>query len=259
MTSKCIPGLLALLLILTQFSIAVNDGYLNMGDASELNTSFRGTRGATTYITENASFICIGNDLIELGFNKSTGVGLDRIIDKATGLDLRSNKIPPAMMFMFLYWTGLATDIIIQWDAQGFEFVNETGSDYSRIYFNYTNLKNYNINASVSITLKDNASMADFRLNITNDENFILKSVFFPLVWGLGQIGSNASDDEVFYPSGDGIVIKDPFKYTNEFHMTELYPSSVSMQVICHYDPDDAGFYMATYDTQGNPKKPSLD
>jgi hypothetical protein len=208
---------------------------------------------------EDTSFIYIGNDLIELGFNKSTGVGLDKIIDKTTGLDLRSNKVPPAMMFMFLYWTGTVTDIIIQWDAQGFDFSNETGTDYSRINFNYTNLKTYNINATVTVTLWDNSSMADFRLNITNDEDFVLKSIFFPLVWGLGQIGSRADDDEVFYPIGDGIVIKDPLNYSNEIHMTELYPSSVSMQVICHYDPEEAGLYFATHDTQGYPKKPSLD
>jgi hypothetical protein len=94
------------MLLLAQISIIIDNGddhiHISFEEAGD-GIPITGTKGATTYVNENASAIVLGNDLIELGFNKFSGVGLDRIIDKATGIDLRSNKIPPGMMFMFLY------------------------------------------------------------------------------------------------------------------------------------------------------------
>ncbi len=212
-----------------------------------------------TYVNEDASTITIGNAHIEIVLSKDTGGGISKIIDKATGIDLRGNKVPPPIILMIYYWTGSSHDIVIQWDAGSIIYSNETSNDHSRVVMEYNRFKGKDLNATVTITLENNSRMAGFRLDIENDEEFIVKSLYFPVIWGLGSIGDEGNDDEVFYPIGDGMVMKDPLSHYGDMHMTEMYPSTASMQVMCHYDPDETGLYMAAYDTRGHPKKPSLD
>lgn len=211
------------------------------------------------YIREDSGTMAIGNDGFEIVLNKDVNGGITKIIDKGTGIDLRENKVPPPVLLMIMYWTGSETDIVIQWDADSADFSNETGPGYARITIDYHEFRGKNLNATVTIEMNDHSNTASFGLEIENDEDFILRSVFFPVVWGLGKIGGSAEDDMAFYPLGDGIVVKNPLKYPNELHMTEMYPSTASMQVMCHYDPDETGLYMAANDDQGYPKKPSLD
>ncbi|MGA1872156.1 MAG: DUF6259 domain-containing protein, partial [Thermoplasmatota archaeon] len=215
-------------------------------------------RGAS-YIREDASTISIGNDHIEIVLNKDVKGGISRIIDKGTGIDLRGNKVPPPLNLMLMYETGSGTDVVLQWDAESAAFSNETGTGFSRIRIEYSRFRGNDLNATATIELADDSTLADFRLDVQNDEDFTLTSVFFPVVWGLGQIGDSAEDDRLFYPGGDGIVVRDPLRFEDDLHMTDIYPSTASMQVMCHYDPDEAGLYLAAYDENGYPKKPTMD
>jgi hypothetical protein len=242
------------LLLLISVQIVIFEG----GGFEDGISSYPPTRGSA-YINETTSSIAIGNDNIEFVLNKDVNCGISKIIDKSTGLDLRGNKVPPPIMLMIMYWTGNATDIVIQWDAESMDISGICTRDSALLYIYYYNFRGSNLNATVTMTLGDDDEFADFTLDIQNDEDFTIKSVFFPLIWGLGQIGDSAEDDRVFYPGGDGIVLKDPLNYTEQLFMTEMYPSTASMQMFCHYDPNEAGLYMTTNDDKGHPKKPSLD
>lgn len=216
------------------------------------------TRG-DSYINETTSTIAIGNDHIEFVLNKDVKYGISKIIDKRTGLDLRGNKVPPPIMLMIMYWTGNATDVVIQWDAEDVNTNQICARDHVLLIINYYRFRGHALNATVYITLYDDDMFANFTLRVQCGESFTLKSIFFPMIWGLGQIGTSAEDDRVFYPVGDGIIVNDPLKYPDQLHMTEMYPSTASMQMMCHYDPDEAGLYLTTDDDRGFPKKPSID
>ncbi len=225
--------------------------YLSDGSKTrELNES---------YVKEDANEISIGNDNIEIVLAKNVKGGIDRIIDRSTGIDLRGNKVPPPVILMIYYWTGSSFDIVIQWDALTVIYTNETTTGRSTVTMRYEQFRGKNLNATVTITLESDARMAEFGLEIENDEDFTVRSLYFPVVWGLGTIGDNADDDKIFYPVGDGMVLNDPLSYYDGIHMTEFYPSTASMQVMCHYDPDETGLYMSTDDVNGYPKRPSLD
>jgi len=180
-----------LLLILVQ--IVVIEG----GSFKEDLSSDPPSRGSA-YINETTSQIAIGNDHIEFVLNKDVNCGITKIIDKSTGLDLRGNKVPPPIMLMIMYWTGNATDIVIQWDAESMDISGICIRDSALLYIYYYNFRGSNMNATVTMTLGDDDEFADFTLDIQNDEEFTIKSVFFPLIWGLGQIGDSAEDDRVF-------------------------------------------------------------
>jgi hypothetical protein len=216
------------------------------------------TRGIS-YIREDSTEVAIGNDNVELVFSKATGCGLDKILDKSTGEDLRSNKIPAAIMFFIFYWNGATLDLAIQWDASGLDITNETGTGYAKLVFNYTLIKGADLNVTVTMEISDNSSFVRMRIDVENDEpSYVLKSVYFPVIWGLGAIGPDTANDHLFYPVGDGLVIEEPLQDLDTLYLGDMYPATVSAQVMSYYDPDIAGLYMATYDDQGNPKKPEF-
>lgn len=211
------------------------------------------------YITENSSSISIGNDHLEIVLAKNVKCGISRIIDKATGIDLRGNKVPPPVILMLRYWTGNSTDIVIQWDAEELVTKTDESSSQATLTLEYRKFRGRNLNATVTIHLKKDEKFADFKLHIENDENFTVNSLFFPMIWGLHKIGESQEDDRLFYPVGDGLLLKNPLKYRDDLHMTEIYPSTASMQMMCLYDDDETGFFLTTDDSQGHPKKPSVD
>ena len=163
---------------LTVFAGVSDDG----GVIPRRNTSeFTGPQSrGVSYIREDTNEVAIGNDNVELVFSKLSGGGLDKIIDKQTGEDLRSNKIPASIMFLFFYWTGSALDIMLQWDANSLDITNETGTGYAKLTFDYSKLKGANLNATVTVEITDNATFARMRLDVENDEpSFVIKFIFF--------------------------------------------------------------------------------
>ncbi|MGA1820370.1 MAG: DUF6259 domain-containing protein [Thermoplasmatota archaeon] len=229
------------------------------GAGGEEEGSLDQPRRGASYINEDASTITIGNDNIEIVLNKDVKCGISKIIDKATGIDLRGNKVPPPVLLMLMYSNGSETDIVLQWDAQTMTTDGICIRNSAQLYIYYNNFRGSNLNATAIITLEDDARLADFTIHVRNDEDFLVRSVFFPVIWGLGAIGDSSEDDRLFYPGGDGIIVKDPLRFKDGLHMTDIYPSTASMQVMCHYDPDETGLYFAAYDDKGNPKKPSMD
>jgi len=210
----------------------------------------------STYIYEDESVILIGNNQIELVFDKTTGGGLDQIVDKSSGVDLRSDKEAPPMLYLIYFWNGTAVEGALQWDAFEKSYNTESGEGYSKISIIHNNLKGYDLHAVITATIHDDSSIVYLRLSITNNEDFIIKEVFFPWVWGIGQIGSESSDDTFLYPVGDGVLLHNPLSYIDSLYLSgDFYPASVSMQMMSYYDKDEAGLYLATYDTEGNPKK----
>lgn len=223
-------------------------------DAGQQNT-VTAVQAGEPYIQESDTRLTMGNDYLELGFDKTTDGGLDTVIDKQTGIDLRPNKAPPALLFLLHFWNGSAVEGALQWDGMDVAYDTEVDGDAARATLRYTSLKGYAVDLTVKVTVTADSPLARLRLSITNDEPFILKNVYFPLVWGLGSIGNESTDDAVFYPAGDGMVLHDPLSQLSNLVISGgMYPGTLSMQVMSYYDPDETGMYMATYDTGGNPK-----
>lgn len=208
------------------------------------------------YIHETDTYIAIGNNNLELGFDKQTGGGLDRILDKNTGIDLRSDKAAPSILFLIYFDNGTGIEGALQWNGVTVTYDADTGSNYAQITINYGSLKGYDMHATVLVTVQNDASVAEMRLSVTNNEQFTLTTIYFPYIWGLGTIGSDSDDDTLLYPAGDGILFHNPAGHMGSPFPTDgIYPGSLSMQMMCYYDRDEAGLYMATYDTEGNPKR----
>jgi len=242
-------GILIITASLTAFADSNSNALNTCNDRLQASAS-----GA--YIEETGTYISIGNDNLELGFNKQTGGGLDKILDKKTGIDLRPDKTAPSILFLIYFQNGTGIEGALQWDGFTVEYDTDTGSDYARIAINYGSLKGYDMHATVTVTVHDDSSVAEMRLSVTNNEQFTLTTIYFPYIWGLGTIGSDSDDDSLLYPAGDGILFHNPASNINNLPPTgDIYPGSLSMQMMCYYDRDETGLYLATYDIEGHPKR----
>lgn len=209
-----------------------------------------------SYINETENSIYIGNNFLELSFDKTYHGGFDSLIDKQTGIDLRPDKQPIPTLYLMFFYNGSASEGALQWQAYNTEYITETTSTYAKLIIQNTNLKGYDIHTTTTITIHKDTPYAEMRLHIENNEDFIIETILFPIIWGLGQIGSDASDDTLFYPGGDGLLLHDPLSKIDTLHVAgDIYPGTLSIQLLCHYDKDETGLYFASYDTEGNPKK----
>ncbi|RLF59478.1 MAG: hypothetical protein DRN27_02480 [Thermoplasmata archaeon] len=221
-----------------------------------VNLKVSGTINQTTYIIEDESYIIIGNDFVELVLDKSEHGGIYSFIDKQTGIDFRPDKGSMATTFLFWLNTGSKLEGMLNWQAASTEYQLITESDYSTVAIVNSNINGYNVHTRTTITIHNEDKFVEMRLSIENNENFVIKNISFPVIWGLGQIGSDSSDDTLFYPSGDGILLHDPLsEIENLIVAGGNYPGTLSMQLLCHFDKDETGLYFAAYDTNGNPKK----
>ena len=208
------------------------------------------------YVVEDDSSVTIGNNNIELTFDKTWKGGLDAIIDKKTMVNLRPDTIPLPTLFLFFFDNGTGVEGALQWQAFETNYITDIGSDHANLTIINSNLKGYAIHATTTITIHANDPFVEMRLEIENNEDFTIQNILFPVVWGLGKIGMDSSDDTVFYPAGDGVLLHDPLSKINDLVLSSgYYPGTLSMQLLCHYDSDETGLYFATYDTQGSPKK----
>ena len=212
----------------------------------------------TSYITEDATSIHIGNELIELSFDKALKGGLDRIVHKTTGHDFRNDKVPPPLLFMLFFDNGIGTGLLVNWDATTFSHTQSTGADFATLTMTFEQLRGYAVDATVTATVRDGSALCRMRVTVENAEPFSLKQAVFPSIWGLGQIGAESSDDALLCPAGDGILIHDPLSHIDSLYIGEKYPSTASMQMMAYYDEDEDGLYTAAYDTTGQLKELSV-
>lgn len=224
-----------------------------------LNIGVSGTTANMTndvYIIEDDSLIAIGNNEIEIRFDKNWMGGIDHIIDKKTGIDLRPNKGPLPSLYLFFFDTGIETEGALPWQAMQTEYITHVEAEQAILTIMNSDLKGYDIHTITTITIRHDSSFVEMRLSVENNEEFIVENVLFPLIWGLGKIGVESSDDTVFYPKGDGILLHDPLSFLDNLIISGgFYPGDLSMQLLCHYDKNEVGLYFACYDTQGHPKK----
>ena len=208
------------------------------------------------YINETENNISIGNDFIELTFDKTYHGGFDALIDKKTGIDLRPDKQPIPTLYLMFFHNGTASEGALQWQAYNTEYITETESTYAKITIINSNLKGYDIHTTTSIIIYEHNPYVEMQLSIENNEEFIIETLLFPIIWGLGQIGTDSSDDTLFYPDGDGRLLHDPLSHLDNLYIAgDLYPGTLSLQLLCHYDKEETGLYFASYDMEGNPKK----
>ena len=118
------------------------------------------------YVVEDDSSVTIGNNNIEITFDKTWKGGLDAIIDKKTMVNLRPDTIPLPTLFLFFFDNGTGVEGALQWQAFETNYITDIGSDHATLTIINSNLKGYAIHATTTITIHANDPFVEMRLEI---------------------------------------------------------------------------------------------
>jgi len=213
------------------------------------------------YIRETASEIFVGNRFLELGFRKDTGAFWS-LIHKKSGIDLRGLKTDPGECLWDLWFitedlkhigpSGIRRSLPFY---QGYS-VNMSSSEMSlTFYWSKIGLEEYGeYPASIKVyaSIHEESPFARLSIRIHNMGPAAVESVTFPGIIEVSKLGESSEDDYLAVPDQNGRLFNNPI--VNLGWWGQDYPSGfLNMQFMTYYDKD-AGFYIATYDSEGNEK-----
>lgn len=90
-----------------------------------------------------------------------------------------------------------------------------------------------------------------WRIAVKNDSQFPLTAAEFPRVQLTSQLGSEARDDAIVYPSLEGVLLTSPgTRFRDQQEHRTAYPGKMSAQFMYFFDPQ-GGFYVAASDGAG--------
>jgi len=215
-----------------------------------------------TYVSEDAQYVRIGNEHLELAFQKSDGE-LYAIKHKATNVDLIDEKNAWWCLYDFVYFSGDQAKYVGGWIANSFSYILRTVTEGVALdlYWDGFNVDGSQLDVQVCVTieLEDSSQLSYGMISITNNEDITIEAVDFPAINGLGQISDNPDMDYLAYPSMSGVLFQNPlahFKQDQGWGWDQMYPSGYStMQFMAYYGLQPAaGLYLAAYDSTGNSK-----
>lgn len=218
---------------------------------------------ASTYVREDPDFLYAGNSKLELVFQRQDG-RLYSIVDKASGHDYMGQK--DAYWSLYYFWATVAGNRENLFGGRAGRFSYQFGTTDSGIIltlywdqFWINPQLPLNIGVCVSIELRDEDPLTYWKITITNGEDVVIDSVDFPAIYGVQQIGGDATKDYLVYPSMSGLLFQDPlhnFFVSSGWGWEMYYPSAYStMQFMAYYSQETrAGLYIAAYDSEGHSK-----
>lgn len=112
----------------------------------------------------------------------------------------------------------------------------------------------HDIAVVVTIEMQADSPLTRWRMAATNRTTMPIEGLACPCLSASRQLGESSEDDELVLPMCDGLVCRNLMQQGIWGNMTCNYPGSASMQFMAFYDPT-AGIYLATYDSQGFPKR----
>jgi uncharacterized protein DUF6259 len=90
-----------------------------------------------------------------------------------------------------------------------------------------------------------------WRIAVQNGSRFPLTAAEFPRVQLTAQLGSDAKDDAIVYPSLEGVLLTSPaLRFRDQQEQRTSYPGKMSAQFMYFFDPQ-GGFYVAAEDSTG--------
>lgn len=213
------------------------------------------------YIRETSSEVFVGNDFLEIGFRKDTGA-LWSFVHKESGIDLRGLKTDPGES---LWDLRLVTDDMKHIGPsgirrsysyyQGYSISKSSAEVCLAFYWSKVWLEGYGeypACVKVYVSVHEDSPFARLSIQIRNYGSASFEEVAFPVIIEVSQLGKESTDDFLVVPDENGRLFNNPLANLNWWGQT--YPSGfLNMQFMAYYGKE-AGFYIATYDSEGNEK-----
>ena len=213
------------------------------------------------YVREDNQVLHVGNDAIELQFQKSDG-RLSGLLHKSSGYDFLVAK--NAYWAPLHFWASIdgKRENIFGGIAASFSYsVTNTGSGVLLTLtwdkFRISSTRTFDATATLTVEVRNLDPLTYWQVAISNREDVIIDQVDCPDLHGLGQISSDPRRDYFAFPSGPGYLARDPLHNLPLARgIQNTYPSTfATMQFDAYYSEErNFGLYMAAYDPGANAK-----
>jgi hypothetical protein len=201
----------------------------------------------------------IENDAILVSFMRTNGA-IDSIVHKASGVDLRSLKNGAwSSTWAIKIAAADESDSLIQvGNTEKFDAVIRSDEASATLIMTWTGLnltdgrKLTDASVIAHVSVYSDSPFTHWSLELKGIEDITVLSIWYPYFFGIGPLGKSGEDDSLLYPSSDGILFSNPVR--NLKHWWYTYPSGfASMQFMAFFDAN-AGFYIASEDSDANMK-----
>jgi len=205
------------------------------------------------------SLIALEADDLVLTFDIASHGGVQSVLDKQTGAEIRSDQSAPSTLFEFtcVLPSGRAVSYSNR-DAEAMDYRLEERESQELLVLSFHNVGLQGLSVVCSV-VTGTSHDTQWHIEITGDELFCLRDVSFPCLSGMSGIGGDSKDDWLVYPLEEGILIPDyqtairkwgGWSWTSQF----AYPRDLSMQFMAQYD-SSVGLYLAALDSSGTAKR----
>lgn len=194
--------------------------------------------------------ITLGNEKIELSFDKKTGAFLSfKNLDNSYEF-IDSNSFSSTLWEVdFLQPSGITTlDMTL---ASGFHFEKKDSNTLILTWDNFSGIKTKNFKVSAIITLRKNKPLSSWKISVEGIKNEQVNRVVFPIISGIKDLG----DENLAVPYWMGVKMKDPRTHLSKIEDKEKkyqwqYPGRMSLQCIALYNSSEKfGLYNSCNDS----------
>lgn len=206
----------------------------------------------------NEKRICVDNGLIQLCFDKHTGI-LVVFKDLIHNQDYLNEK----------EWAGGSPWEVSFIDLPGMEKVDVSAAtdfsyerpDEQRLVLKWKSFKgplHGEFAVTAYVTLEEHKPLSLWKIELDGTEGKKISKVTFPKITGIQDLG----DERLAVPDWMGVLLEQPraqlAAMKNNKRMTWTYPGHMSMQFLALYNPERTGFYASCNDTLSYNKEFSL-
>ena len=216
------------------------------------------------YVLSNTNRVRIGNEYLELSFDKIDGKLLE-IKDKTSGVQFVNSSSAWQSPFWLTYVKDNQSKGLTHWQASSFQIQPVTNNNGKSLILSW---KDFIVDGTpikliihAIVSVENDSSISTWDLAITNQDNIAIERVSFPVIQGIGSISADPLDDYLAYPSLSGLLFQDPLHNMREntgWHPG--YPSAyANMQFLAYYSSSSqTGVYFAAHDGSANLKTLSV-
>ena len=184
---------------------------------------------------------------LDVVLNKSLD-GFQVVRDRSTGRDFASPDAKPLGLYRLTLGGGKQKTIRLT-SLEAVERVCSPTSNGLQLRFRHDGEVPLEVVCQATATEKSPG--IHWHIAVKNESRFPLTAAEFPRVQLTAQLGKNAEDDAIVYPSMEGVLLTNPaMRFRNQQEHRTSYPGKASAQFMYFFDPE-GGFYVAAEDDAG--------
>ena len=208
-------------------------------------------------VRDEPTQLVVRNDRVTIVLSKAAKGAIASLADTATGREFAAKQTEPCLFRLAFTKKGDLsgdTHAFSSRDAGQVSYSVKSAADGETAELHFSAIGGRNIEARCSATVTQGDPLVRWRISVTGSDPLVLEEIQFPIVVLKDTLGKARSDDAILAgATQDGMYLA-PGDWGVGRGLVYTQPGSLAAQFGCCFDPA-AGFYTATQDGKGYPKR----